>query len=834
MNLFKNLKTIIMKKSVLILLLSLLFYPFLSRAQNAGDLYIQINSTHCDTNQTLGWSVGCDYWVSNSNGDSLYVDVIPSNYSSWAFYLPYDSLEAPYFVNFDSNCLNSNGTVLDNYSIQVNNIYSYGSYYFADTVMVCEANTPPSVINYNVDIYSCDTTLNDPLADAVGCDYWVLDGNGSIVVQSTLPTPTTSTNGSAYVHIYNGVTFPYDSLAAPYSLHFDNNCLNSHGLMNIDSVLLNKPINWGNIVYDSLYICAVSTIPSTVTANVFSNCDSLTDLGLAAGCDYWVTDLNGIVVYQDNIPNYSSWTFTFPYDPLEAPYFINFDDSCLNSSSVVLDNYTFEITNIHPGYNNYYADTIIVCDNNTINDSITYSVMMLTSSCDSIPSANNYLAAGCGYWVEDANGTIVFQSNIGNLGSSFLLGSLSFPYNSLVAPYTLSFDQNCLNNNGILFDNYTFLLNETSTSGGNIYDNINICTQLDSNFVNDSCVDLYSNVGPWIGYYQNYINYIDFEMGNNSSTPQSVTVEIVMPPGVTPVTSSFDFPYSVSGSLLTLSTILPAYSNYFDIIKFNVPGSIPNGTLHTYGISISNNDPNAVDCALWNNQDTLHQIVGNSYDPNAKTVGLPEKISADTQDEFLYTIYFQNTGTAPAQDIYILDTLSENLDWSTFEFMRSSHVVGISDLGNGIKKFYFNGIWLPDSTTDFAASNGFVVFKIKEKPNNSAGTEVFNTAHIFFDHNPAIVTNTTYNINVDNLGLTDLTQEIDVKLFPNPANESISIEADNRIDNVEIYSVDGKLCWSSTPNQSEVKLNISDFKSGLYLVRIQSQDITKTLRFIKN
>ena len=230
----------------------------------------------------------------------------------------------------------------------------------------------------------------------------------------------------------------------------------------------------------------------------------------------------------------------------------------------------------------------------------------------------------------------------------------------------------------------------------------------------------------------------------------------------------------------------------------------------------------------------LHQIVGNSYDPNAKTVNLPEQIDADTQDELLYTVYFQNTGTAPAQDIYILDTLSQNLDWNTFEFMRSSHVVGISDLGNGVKKFYFNGIWLPDSTTNFARSNGFVTYRIKEKINNTVGTEISNTAYIYFDQNPAIVTNTTYNINVKDLGLEDLTQDINVKLFPNPANESIQIEADNRIDNIAIYSVDGKLCWTSQPNETEVKLNISDFNSGLYLVRIQSKEVTKTLRFIKN
>lgn len=716
MKLLRNQKTNTMKKSLFILLLSLFFYPFITRAQNPGDLLVQIGSHQCDSSNYLQNAIGCDYWLSNSTGDTIYQDVVPSFTENWAFFVPYLSTEAPYYVNFDNTCLNSNGVTLNNYSLEVHNIHAVGNQFWADTVQVCES----------------------------------------------------------------------------------------------------------------------TQIADSVRAFVYSDCDSTSNLDLATGCDYWITNSDDSIVYQDNITStFGYMEILFPYDATQYHYFINFDDSCLNASGVILDNYTFEITNIHPGSNEYEADSIKVCDNDTSNDSITYSALILAGNCDSIADPDVFLAAGCDYWVEDANGTIVFQNTITTAGSPLILGSLSFQYDDFIPPYQLRFDKDCINDKGLIFDNYTFPLNASDSSGGNIHDEIYICAHYDSTFVNDSCVDLFSNVGPWIGYYQNYTNYIRFEVGNNSSTPQSVTVEIVMPPGVTPVPSSFDFPYSVSGSLLTLSTTLPPYSNYFDIIKFNVPGAISNGTLHTYGISIYNNDSNAVDCALWNNQDTLHQVVGNSYDPNAKTVSLPEKISADTQDEFLYTIYFQNTGTAPAQDIYIIDTLSDNLDWSSFQFIRSSHVVGISDLGNGVKKFYFDGIWLPDSSTNFAESNGFVAFKIKEKPNNSAGTEVFNTGYIYFDQNAPIVTNTTYNINLDNLGLEDLANEVKVKLFPNPANESIKIEAENRIDRVDIYSVDGKLCWSSQPNESEVKLNISDFNSGLYLVRVRSQEVTKTLRFIK-
>lgn len=826
MNLLRNQKPIIMKKTLFILLLSLLFYPFL-RAQNPGDLDIEIKTYQCDSTNNFDAATGCTYWVSNALGDTVFQDVVPSFTQNWACFAPYDSTKAPYFVNFDSICLNSNGVSLDNYSFQVPNIHPVGNMYWSDSVNICE-NTPSNTIEYSVNIWSCDSTGNDPLINAVGCDYWVEDINGVIVTQNTIDSQY------GYYNI-DPLNFDYDSTVAPYQLRFDEACLLSHGLIlnNATFQLNESPGYWPNMVNDTIMICASALFSDSVRAYVYSNCDSTSNLDLATGCDYWITNANDSILYQENITtNGGFMEIIFPYEAAEAPYFINFDETCLNSNGVELDAYSFEITNINAGFNEYYADSIIVCDNNPVIDSnITYSALILAGNCDSL--ADVFLASGCPYWVEDIYGNNVYQDVITNTAAPIILGSLNFQYDSLVAPYVLRFDENCINDKGLMFDNYNYPLNATDSLGGDIHDQVLICAHLDSNFVSDTCIDLYSNVGPWIGYYQNYTNYIRFDMGNNSNTAQSVTVKIIMPPGVTYLPWIDDFTYTVSGSVLTLNMIFPAYSSYSEILEFDVPPGILDGTLHNYGIMIANNDPSAVDCELWNNQDTLHQIVGNSYDPNAKTVSLPEKIAADTQDEFLYTIYFQNTGTAPAQDIYIIDTLSDNLDWSTFEFVRSSHVVGISDLGNGIKKFYFDGIWLPDSTTNLAESNGFVTFKVKEKENNIAGSEIFNTAYIYFDQNAPIVTNTTYNINSENLGLDKLSK-INVRLFPNPATKSLQIEADNNIDKIDIYSVDGKLCWSTKLNQKEVKLDVSAFNSGLYLVRIQSQESTKTLRFVKD
>jgi len=136
----------------------------------------------------------------------------------------------------------------------------------------------------------------------------------------------------------------------------------------------------------------------------------------------------------------------------------------------------------------------------------------------------------------------------------------------------------------------------------------------------------------------------------------------------------------------------------------------------------------------------------NSYDPNDKQ-GFPRGITdgnfIENTTQLEYMIRFQNTGNAPAKSITIKDEISEHLDFSTLRPGASSHYYTFSVEANNTASFLFPGIFLPDSTSDVEASQGFITFTIDQKENNPLGTEIFNKANIFFDNNPAIQTNTT-------------------------------------------------------------------------------------------
>jgi len=69
-------------------------------------------------------------------------------------------------------------------------------------------------------------------------------------------------------------------------------------------------------------------------------------------------------------------------------------------------------------------------------------------------------------------------------------------------------------------------------------------------------------------------------------------------------------------------------------------------------------------------------------------------------------------------------------------------------------EFSFKNILLPDSTTNEPLSHGFVSYKINPKIGLTENTTIENTASIYFDFNPPIVTNTIQNVMVSELPKT--------------------------------------------------------------------------------
>lgn len=341
-----------------------------------------------------------------------------------------------------------------------------------------------------------------------------------------------------------------------------------------------------------------------------------------------------------------------------------------------------------------------------------------------------------------------------------------------------------------------------------------------------TCADMWTTVTPWIGYYQGSTAYIKLNWGNyGPQAANNYTLTLTYPAGVTLNTSSIqNSGYTISGNTITwnLNNASTFFSTY-DVITFQVPSGLASGTQHIFSSTINPTGSNT-DCAQFNNQGSLLQIVGNSYDPNDKTAATsynfegsvfpPDYLDYTIIDPLTYTIRFQNTGTAPAQNIYIIDTLSPNLDINTFTLLESTHPIQVINLGNGVFRFEFNQIWLPDSSTNEPASHGHFTYSIIESASNQFGTEIDNTAYIYFDWNDPIITNTTHHVNSQLESVQELNGAL--KIHPNPSNKYIdlSLESPNE---VLIKDINGKTVFHELvfPNQI---IDIEHLKNGIYFI----------------
>jgi uncharacterized repeat protein (TIGR01451 family) len=147
--------------------------------------------------------------------------------------------------------------------------------------------------------------------------------------------------------------------------------------------------------------------------------------------------------------------------------------------------------------------------------------------------------------------------------------------------------------------------------------------------------------------------------------------------------------------------------------------------------------------------ETLEIEVTCAWDPNDKMVfpgGYEEPHYVLGDQELEYVIRFQNTGNAFAETVLLRDTIAEELDLNSFALMANSHnVLTTIDSETREVQFLFENIMLPDSGFSEPDSHGLVSYLIKPIEDLPAETQFTNTAYIYFDLNPPIVTNTTWN-----------------------------------------------------------------------------------------
>ena len=229
-----------------------------------------------------------------------------------------------------------------------------------------------------------------------------------------------------------------------------------------------------------------------------------------------------------------------------------------------------------------------------------------------------------------------------------------------------------------------------------------------------------------------------------------------------------------------------------------------------------------------NNYDFCYLVV-NSHDPNSKEV-YPVNVEPNYTDYFTYTVHFQNTGTAAAQNIRVVDTLSSFLDLNSFQLISYSNN-NITTLDSNIITVRFPNIQLPDSTSNPEGSVGYFQYRIKPKAKLSSTTEIKNTAHIYFDYNSPIATNTTTNkFNAIKSSTKQINDDRTITIYPNPTTSSFAITGITEAQ-IEVYNLQKQLILNKKINGKE-SISLNNIPSGIYFVTIITSNKTTTQSLI--
>ena len=245
------------------------------------------------------------------------------------------------------------------------------------------------------------------------------------------------------------------------------------------------------------------------------------------------------------------------------------------------------------------------------------------------------------------------------------------------------------------------------------------------------------------------------------------------------------------------------------------------------------------DADLSNNTFTDYTVVQLPIDPNnikASPFGYYEYNTIDTTDTVIvYTVNFQNTGTAPANNVRIYDTIPDYLDFSSVELLASSYEnTSIYFIDSNVINISLPNINLIDSTHNEAESHGFVTFKLKTHSLNYGDT-IKNFADIYFDTNPAVRTNTVYSIVSKDIPTNNKfinKKNKKTTIYPNPANSLVTIKGDFNKAILEVYSVDGTLITKENIVNNN-KISIDKLKNGLYIFKITYDNNVDVVKLIK-
>jgi uncharacterized repeat protein (TIGR01451 family) len=319
------------------------------------------------------------------------------------------------------------------------------------------------------------------------------------------------------------------------------------------------------------------------------------------------------------------------------------------------------------------------------------------------------------------------------------------------------------------------------------------------------------------GWNPGYTGNLAFAVTNNGVKTSTAYIQLNYPDSLTFTHASITPNTTKTRQLKWNISLKPAETQWVDLdfkisSKFAITDSLKfNGLCD----SLIN------DADTTNNRHKKVIKLNGSWDPNFKEVA--DANALDKKEDIVYTIYFQNTGTAAARNITVVDTLQKKCAISKVSLIGASHAVEVN-LTNGILHFIFNDINLADSNANEHASHGFVKFSMRLSFPGTCDS-IQNRASIYFDYNQPVITNNTLVSRTWPLGanyLQNPAEKYTFSIWPNPGNGALTIHRKSINQNTKymVTDISGNVITSFEiqKGMSKYSANLDYLPQGLYFI----------------
>lgn len=317
---------------------------------------------------------------------------------------------------------------------------------------------------------------------------------------------------------------------------------------------------------------------------------------------------------------------------------------------------------------------------------------------------------------------------------------------------------------------------------------------------------------------------------NIGTTTETATIEYKYPAGTTLNNANYTVASNTNNKLVfNVGSLAPGAAGYIHV-TLNVPSSFTIGAIKcdtAYALTMTN------DIDVSDNISTDCDSVVSSYDPNDK-LAYPKGTGEDgvidpNTKELAYLINFQNEGNYRTYFVRVEDEIDPSLDINTLMIGDVSHPFRL--VKNGSKLiWYFDDIELTPKAQNEPRSKGYVQYSLKLKSGLPLGTQIRNTAYIYFDQNPAIITNTTKNtlksassVASARMSNDDFTAALD--------HEKVIILGQKRIDAARIYNLQGQLLGEVKGEGKRAEIQANHLSNQVLIIHVDMGESTVIKKF---